>query len=150
MLVPKSNFAQIFLGYSSNKGEHKAVVDFVANDLHAHPTGKIERELAEKILRTVLEDVANDQLAQNSRFSLYNSSLCRDLPHRRSTDLRSLLQSLGVMANILQSGDIFRNLFQRISITESWPDELISFVASRMVTDAQQTKASGSCVWEQW
>jgi len=150
VLVRKSEFAQIFLGRLWNTGERKAVVDFVANDLHAHPTGKEERKLAEKVLRTVLEDIANDQLGRNSEFSLYNSSSHRDSSHRRSTDLGSLLQSLGGMADILQSGDVFRHLFKRISITESWPDEMISFVASRMVTDALQTKTSDSCAWEQW
>jgi hypothetical protein len=147
MLVPKSEFAQIILGHRSSKAESKAVVDFVANDLHAHPTGETERKLAEKVLTTVLNDVANEQSAQNSRFSL---SSYGNLPHSRSTDLESLLQSLGGMADILQYSDIFRPLFQRISITQSWPDELISFVASQMVTDALQTEASDSCAWEQW
>jgi hypothetical protein len=150
MLVPKSEFAHIFLRQSWNVRERKAAVDFVANDLHAHPAGKTERQLAEKVLRTVLDDVANNQVARNPQPLLYNSSSCRDSPHGRSMDLGSLLQSLGGMADILQADDVFRQLFQRISIAGSWPDELIGFVASRMLRDTLQSKTSNSCVWEQW
>ena len=150
MLLPKSKFAQLFLRRPSNKGERKAMVDLVVNDLHAHPTGATERELAKQVLRAVLEEVANDQLAPKPRVSRYNEALYRDLSHTQNSELGPLLQSLGVMADMLQSGSIFGNLFQQISITESWSDEWVNFIASRIVIDALQTKNSDSCVWETW
>jgi hypothetical protein len=150
MLVPKTKLAQIFLEYSSNDRERKAIIDFVADDFHANLTGKTEREIAQRFLNTVLQDVAICQVTQGSHSSPDDSYFNSALPHEESMDLRSLLQSLGTMADALQCGNIFRNVFQGYLITGSWPDVLISFITSRMVKDALQTKTSESFVWEQW
>jgi hypothetical protein len=132
MLVPKSKFAQLFLGYSSHKANHKSVVAFVANDLPTHPSGKLEREPAETVLKTVLEDIANGKLLH------------------WSSDLGSIFQSLGRMVDILQRDDLLRNFLQRFSIAQPWPKELIILVASQMVVDAQKIDPSDFCAWDKW
>jgi hypothetical protein len=151
MLVPKSKFAQIFLGKYTRWDERQEVVNFVADDLRSHSTGETERTLAEEVITTVLEDVSNHQLTLRSGFSQYESlSYRRNLIHGANKALGSLVQPLGAIADVLQNGDIVRNFVQRILTTESWPDELISFVASRMEIDALRAKTSTLHVWEQW